>query len=330
MLHGRTVRSIAAVPGVQSVSATSTIPLVGSTSNTGISIEGRPISNPEDSVFVGAEAIAPGYLETMGIPLLEGREITEFDRAGSDTAVLISRSTARFFWPEESAVGKRIKYGSPDSENPWMEIVGVVGDYRYTSLESEPRLETLYPMLSFPAPAMTFVVRTDVDPGAVTAEVQEAIWRVGPQLAVYQVATMDEIVERNTRSIDNLTTLLLGFGLIALVLALGGLYGVMSFSVEKKTQEIGVRMALGAQARSILRNVLQRSVVLVAFGVAVGGVIALLLARSLGDVLFGIEPFDPAAYVMVAAGMFCIGSLAGLIPAMKATRIDPVIALRDE
>jgi len=328
--YEQSIRSIAAVPGVQSVSATSTIPLVGSTSNTGISIEGRPISNPEDSVFVGAEAIAPGYLETMGIPLLEGREITEFDRAGSDTAVLISRSTARFFWPEESAVGKRIKYGSPDSENPWMEIVGVVGDYRYTSLESEPRLETLYPMLSFPAPAMTFVVRTDVDPGAVTAEVQEAIWRVGPQLAVYQVATMDEIVERNTRSIDNLTTLLLGFGLIALVLALGGLYGVMSFSVEKKTQEIGVRMALGAQARSILRNVLQRSVVLVAFGVAVGGVIALLLARSLGDVLFGIEPFDPAAYVMVAAGMFCIGSLAGLIPAMKATRIDPVIALRDE
>lgn len=328
--YERSIRSVAAVPGVQSVSATSTIPLVGSTSNTSFSIENHPTSNPEDAVFVGAEAIAPGYLETMGIPLLEGRGLTAFDRADTETVVIINQSMARFFWPEESAIGKRIRYGGPDTENPWMRIVGVMGDYRYTSLESEPRLETLYPMLSLPTPAMTFVVRTEIDPGAVTAEVQEAIWSVGPELAVYQVASMNEIVDRNTRSIDNVTTLLLGFGLIALVLALGGLYGVMSFSVERKKQEIGLRMALGAQARSILSNILRRSVVLVAFGVTVGGVIALLLARSLGDVLFGIESFDPAAYVIVAAGMLAIGGLAGLIPAMKATRIDPAIALRDE
>ncbi|MEX1309870.1 MAG: ABC transporter permease [Candidatus Sulfomarinibacteraceae bacterium] len=328
--YEQSIREIAAVPGVRSVSATSTIPLVGSTSNTGISIEGRPVSSPDETVFVGAEAIAPDYLETMGIPLLEGRALTAFDRAGSEAAVIINSAMARHFWPGENAIGKRVKYGSPESQNPWMTVVGVMGNYRYTSLDAELRLETLYPMLSFPVPAMTFVVRTEGEPGAATAEVQNAIWRVGPELAIYQVATMDEVVARNTRSIDNLTTLLLGFGLIALVLALGGLYGVMSFTVGRRTQEIGLRMALGAQARSILRAILQRSALLVVFGVAVGGVVAFLLARSLGDMLYEIESFDPAAYLLVAAAMLAVGLLASLVPAVRAAAIDPAVALRDE
>jgi ABC-type antimicrobial peptide transport system permease subunit len=141
---------------------------------------------------------------------------------------------------------------------------------------------------------------------------------------------MDEVVSRNTRSIDNLTTLLLGFGLIALVLALGGLYGVMSFTVGLRTQEIGLRMALGAQAHSILRTILHRSALLVAIGVTIGGVIAYCLARSLGDVLFEIGSFDAAAYAVVAAGMLAVGLLASLIPAVRAASIDPAIALRDE
>jgi len=328
--YEQSISEIASVPGIRSVSATSTIPLVGSTANTSISIEGRPVSNPEDTVFVGAEAIAPGYLEAMEIPLLEGRALTAFDRADGEPGVIISRSTARHFWPGESPVGKRMKYGSPDSANPWMTVVGVMGDYRFTSLESEPRLESLYPIFQFPTRAMTFVVRTEGDPSAMIAEVQHSIWRVGPELAIYQVATMDEVVERNTRSIDNLTTLLLGFGLVALVLALGGLYGVMSFTVGRRTKEIGLRMALGAQARSILRTILFRSTILVVVGLVVGGVIALLLTRSLNQVLFEISAFDPIAYGAVAAIMLVVGILAGLVPAVKAARVDPVIALRHE
>jgi len=328
--YERSISEIAAIPRVQSVSATSTLPLTGSTSNTGISIEGRPVSDPADTVFVGAEVIAPGYLETMEIPLLEGRDLTAFDRADGEPGVIISHSTARFFWPEESPIGQRIKYGSPNSANPWMKVIGVMGDYRYTSLESEPRLETLCSMLLFPSPAMTFVVRTGGDPAAATENVRKAIWRVGPELAIYQVATMDDVVARNTRSIDNLTTLLLGFGLVALVLALGGLYGVMSFTVGRRTKEIGLRMALGAQARSILRSILQRSTLLVVVGLAVGGAIALVLSRSLGEVLFEIGAFDPVAYAAVAAVMLVVGVLAGLVPALKASRVDPVIALRHE
>jgi ABC-type antimicrobial peptide transport system permease subunit len=177
---------------------------------------------------------------------------------------------------------------------------------------------------------MTFVVRTGGDPAAATGEIQEAIWRIGPELAIYQVATMDDVVARNTRSIDNLTTLLLGFGLVALVLSLGGLYGVMSFTVERRTKEIGLRMALGAHAQAILATVLQRSAVLVVAGLAVGGVIALLLSRTLSEVLFETGTFDPVAYIVVACGMLGVGILAGLLPAMRAARVNPVIALRHE
>ena len=328
--YERSIREITAIPGVKSVSATTTIPLVGSTANTGVSIEGQPIADPADTVFVGAEGIVPGYLETMGITLLEGREFTSYDRAADETVVIVSRSTARHFWPDESALGKRMKYGSPDAGNPWMTVVGVTEDFLYTSLESEPRFETLYPALAFSPRAMTFVVRTNGNPASATGDVQNAIWRVGPDLAIYQVDTMDDIVARNTRSVDSLTNLLGGFGLVALVLALGGLYGVMSFTVGRRTREIGLRMALGAQARSILRTILFRSTILVVVGLAVGGVIALLLTRSLNQVLFEIGAFDPVAYGAVAAVMLVVGILAGLVPAVKAARVDPVIALRHE
>ena len=324
------VREIAALPGVRSASACSMIPLLGSNSNSGISVEDHPISDPADTVFIGNEAVVPGYLRTMGIPLIEGRDFTDFDRSEAPAVLIINNLMAKHFWPNESAIGKRVKFGKPDSSNPWTEIVGVMGDHRQTSLDTVPRFEALYAQAQFPSPAMTFVVRTGGDPAALTTEIQKAIWRVGPDLAIYQIDTMDTIVSRNTRSLDSLTDLLMGFGLIALVLALGGLYGVMSFTVGRRTQEIGVRMALGAEARSILRTVLQRSAVLILLGVLAGGLIARLLSWLLREVLFEVSAFDPTAYLVVATGMLAVGLLATLIPATKAARIDPVVALRDE
>jgi putative ABC transport system permease protein len=324
------VGEIASLPGVRTASATSMLPLLGSNSNSGMSLEDHPISDPADKIFVGNEAVAPGYLKAIGIPLIEGRDFTDFDRADTPPIIIINHMMARHFWPDESAVGKRVKFGNPDSPFPWMEVVGVMGDHRQTSLDTEPRFEALYPEAQFPSPTMTFVVRTHGDPAAMTTEVQNAIWKVGPDLAIYEIATMDAIVADNTRSLDSLTNLLSGFGLIALVLALGGLYGVMSFTVGRRTQEIGVRMALGAEARSILAAILQRSAALILFGVLCGGLIAWLLSRWLQGILFGVSAFDPAAYIAVAAGMLAVGLLASLVPAFKAARIDPVVALRNE
>ncbi len=326
----RTVAEIAALPGVRSASASSMIPLLGSNSNSGMSIEDHPISDPADTIFVGNEAVTPGYCETMGIPLLEGREFNAFDRSDTAGVIIINQNMARHFWPDESAIGKRVKFGTADRDTPWLEVIGVMGDHRQTSLNVEPRFETLYPQAQMSSSAMTFVVRTHGNPASLTAEIQRTIWKVGPELAVYQVATMEEILARNTRSFDALANLLAGFGVIALVLALGGLYGVMSFSVARKTQEIGLRMALGAATQSILVNIIRKSLVLVLIGVLAGGLIAWFLGRLLQGVLFEVSALDPTAYIVTVAAMLTVGLLAGLVPALRAARVNPVIALRCE
>ena len=324
------VGEIEALPGVRSVAASSTIPLVGSNSNSSMSIEEHPISDPADAIFVGNEAITPGYLQTMGIPLVEGREFTALDRGDTPRVIIINRLMARHFWPDESALGKRVKFGPLDEDFPWIEVVGVMGDHRQTSLDVDPRFETLYPQFEIPSSAMTFVVRTEPEPASMANAVREAIQKVDPELAVYDVATMDEILAQNTRSLDDLTNLLAGFGVVALVLALGGVYGLLAFTVGLRTREIGLRMALGAEARSILVSVLSRSTSLVLFGVLTGGLIAWLLSRWLRGMLFEVSTLDPVVYVVVAAGMLAVGLLAGLIPALRAAKIDPVIALRNE
>jgi putative ABC transport system permease protein len=295
-----------------------------------MSIEEHPISDPADKVFVGAEAILPGYLETIGIPLIEGREFTANDHAESTPVVIINNFMARHFWPKESAIGKRVKFGPPDGSFPWFEVVGVMGDHRQTALDTGPRFETLYAQAQYPNRAMTFVVRTEGAPGAMTADVQAAIWRIDPDLAVAKVATMEEIFDRNTRSVDDLANLLAGFGVVALVLALGGLYGITSFSVSQRTREIGVRMALGAEEGRILRAVLCRSGAQVLVGTLVGGLIAWWLSRMIRGMLFDVSNLDPTAYGVVTIGMLAVGLVAVLVPAVRAARIDPVIALRCE
>jgi putative ABC transport system permease protein len=324
------VGEIETLPGVRSVAATSTIPLVGSNSNSSMSIEEHPISDPADAIFVGNETVTPGYLETMGIPLVEGREFNTLDRGETPRVIIINRLMARHFWPDESAIGKRVKFGLLNSDFPWLEVVGVMGDHRQTSLDVDPRFETLHPQLEIPSSAMTFVVRTEPEPASLASAVREAIQRVGPELAVYDVATMDEILARNTRSLDDLTNLLAGFGVVALVLALSGVYGLLAFTVGLRTREIGLRMALGAEARSILVSVLSRSTWLLLCGVLAGGLIAWLLSRWLRGMLFEVSTLDPAVYAVAAVGMLAVGLLAGLIPALRAATIDPVIALRNE
>lgn len=326
----RASREISSLPGVRSASATGTIPLIGSNSNGSMSIEEHPISDPADKIFVGAEAVTPGYLETIGIPLIEGREFAETDTEDSPPVIIINNFMARHFWPDESAVGKRVKFGPLDSEYPWMEVVGVIGDHRQTSLDTGPRFETLYAQAQFAVTAMTFVVRTEGAPGPLTADVQAAIWRIDPDLAISEVATMTEILERNTRSVDDLANLLSGFGAVALILALGGLYGVTSFAVSRRTREIGVRMALGAEKSMILAGVLRRSAVQILIGVIAGGLIAWWLGRLIRGMLFEVSALDPMAYVIFSAGMFAVGFLAVLVPALRAARIDPVVALRHE
>jgi putative ABC transport system permease protein len=326
----RAVDEIATVPGVRSAAAVSVIPLIGNNGNSSVTIDGHPITDPTDKVMVGSEAATPQYLETMGIPLLEGRAFSGLDRTDSPGVILINRHMARQFWPDQSAVGRRLKFGGADADTPWLEVIGVMGDYRQTSLDTPVRFETLRPLSQAAAPAVTFAVRTHGEPGSASGDIQTAIWRADPELALYAVATMDDIAETNIRGRADLAAVLSGFGVIALVLAVGGLYGVMSYSVSRTTHEIGLRMALGAEARSILMTVVRRSSSLVLLGLAVGGLLAWLLSEALQGMLFDVSAFDPATYLVVAAGMMSVGLVAGLVPAARAARIDPVVALVEE
>jgi putative ABC transport system permease protein len=324
------VYEIQTVPGVQSAAAVSVIPLIGNNGNSSVTIEDRPVQDPADKIMVGSEVATPRYLETMGIPLIEGRIFTSLDRADTPGVVIINRHMAHHFWPEESAIGKRMKFGRPDSDTPWLEVIGVMGDYRQTSLDTPVRFETLRPQAQAAASAVTFVVRTHGDPATTTTDVQTAIWRVDPDLALYAVATMDEIADANTRALGNLAILLSAFGVVALVLAVGGLYGVMSYSVSRMTREIGLRMALGAEARMILLVVVRRSAMLVLLGLGAGSLLAWLLSDALRGMLFGVSALDPVTYLAVAAAMLSAGLVAGLIPASRAARIEPVVAMAGE
>ena len=184
----------------------------------------------------------------MGITLLEGREFTQFDRADTRGVIIVNKLLAEHFWPNESALGKRVRFGRPDGDEPWLEVVGVMADYHQTSLDIDPRFETLYPQTFYTSSAMDFVVRTKIPPESLIDEIQAAIWGIGPELAIYNVSTMEEILERNIRSADDLANLLGGFGIVALVLALGGLYGMLSFS--GRPEDPGNRRADGTGSRS--------------------------------------------------------------------------------
>jgi putative ABC transport system permease protein len=325
----RAMEEIEALPGVRSAAAASTIPLIGNTSNASVTFEDRPDPDPADKIFSGVEIVTPGFLETMGIPLLHGTDLDGVGR-GSTPGVIVNQYLAESIWPGESALGKRLKYGPRDSEIPWLEVVGVMGDYRQAALDREVRFETLVSYDLFSSPAMTFVVRTDGGPAAAAGSVRAAVWRIDPGLAIHDVATMAEIRAANTRSQNDLANMLAAFSLVALVLAAGGLYGVISYTVSRKTHEVGVRMALGAQTRAILLSVVRRTARLLAAGVLAGGLLAYLLTLTLGSVLYEVSASDPVSYLGVAAVMLTVGFAAGLVPAVRAARIDPTVALRYE
>jgi len=324
------VGEIRALPGVRSAAATSTIPLIDNNSNSSLAIEDHPISDPADTVFVGAEVVTAGYLETMSIPLVEGRSFTESDRADTPGVIVINRYMAEHFWPGESALGKRVKFGPRESSRPWLEVIGVMGDYRQTSLDSDVRFETLLPQSQVASATTTFVVRTHGAPGALADDVRRAVWRLDPDLALYEVATMDEIVRENSQSQSDVAWLLSAFSLVGMVLAIGGLYGVMSHTVGQQTHEIGLRMAVGADPRGVLLAVIRRSARLIVLGIAMGGLMAWLLGTALRSMLFEVSPGDPVSYVSVATIMVAVGLAAAIIPARRAARINPMAALRCE
>jgi putative ABC transport system permease protein len=316
------------LPGVEFAGATHRLPLRGN-SAIGFQIEGRPAPAPGESVSVNYRSISPDYFRAMGAPLAAGRTFTEEEGWQKMSAVIINQAFQRRYWPDENPLDKRIRIGrAPDS--PWLTIVGVAADVKESGLNTDTEAGMYLPYVVAPAPAMTLVLRTVREPLSLAVAAGAAIRQVDSEQAVSNISTLEQLLSDTVAQPRFNTGLLALFALLALLLAAVGIYGVMSYAVTARRQEIGLRMAMGAQARDVLKLVVGQGMKLVAFGLALGLLAALGLTRWLKTLLFNVEATDPLTYAVIAALLAAVALLACYIPARRAMKVDPLVALRHE
>jgi putative ABC transport system permease protein len=308
------------------------LPLSGANMNRGFSVEGRPQSRPDENVSVDYQVVSPNYFQTLGIPLLRGRAFTDDDAAGKPNVAIISDAMARKYFPGEEPLSKRIAFGDQSKADSWRTIVGVVGNVRQESMEDEPfpTAFTPYRQDHESLARAAIVLRTDSDPSALAAALRREIAAIDPRQPVSHVETMEELLSASMTR-PRFVTLLLGvLASVALALATLGVYALLSYTVTERTREIGIRMALGAQRRDVFKMVIGQGAALALVGVAVGLACAFALTRVMSSLLFGVTATDPLTFAGVALVVTCVALVACYLPARRATKVDPMIALRYE
>jgi putative ABC transport system permease protein len=321
---------VGGIPGVVSVSAVSHLPIGGGNAGRGFVIEGRPDPGPENQPGAGYSVICPNYFRTMGIKLISGREFTERDSQNAPGVIVINEAMAKRNWPNEDPLGKRIKIGFFNSDAPWMTIVGIAQDVKQGGLDRRPRPAFFRPYSQAAWPVMTLVVRTASSPGAFINPIKQALARFEPDRAASGIRTMDETLYDSVGSRRFPMMLLVAFSLVALTLAAVGISGVVGFAVSQRTREIGIRMALGARKGHVIRSVLNRSMIAALIGVGVGLAASFGLTRFLTGLLFEVKPMDPVVLGSAALILTAVAFIACYLPARRATKVDPMIALRCE
>jgi len=321
-LYERTLDALRAIPGVEIASATSRLPLAPGNSARGLNIPGVPPNTPTDANYRTA---TPDYFRTMGIPLLRGRVFSDADREGRPPVAVVSASVAQRFWPDQDPIGKQFSI-----DDPKITIVGVVGDVHAASLDAPVRPTVYVPYRQDAFPFMTFVMRTAADPAAIAGPIRQAIWQVDREQPVGDVMTMDRRLSESLSRRRFGVTLLTAFGVVAVALAAIGLYGVLAFIVAQRRREIGVRMALGATAREVIVDVMGHGLRLAFVGVAIGIALAIAVTRLMQTLLYGTSATDAATFAAVATILIVIAAGASALPALRASRLDPLVALREE
>jgi putative ABC transport system permease protein len=326
--HQQTLERISNLPGVESAGLISHLPIEERGYNGNISIEGKTYP-PNESPLVEFRVVSEDYFQTAGIPLLRGRLFSKEERDDTQPVVVINDAMARQIWPGEDPIGKRL---ADDSKAT---VIGVVGDVKNYGLlrQSAPEMYAPYTLASF-WPDMRWnlrlLVRSTLDSSSIAAAVRREVQAVDPAQPIYAVQTMNLVIENTVRDKSLNTTLLTVFAGVSLLLALIGVYGVMSYTVAQHTREIGIRIALGAQPRAILKLIVGRGLVLVSVGVAVGVLASIGLTRFIENMLFGVTPTDPLTFVAIVALLGLVALLACLIPAQRAMRVDPIVVLRSQ
>jgi predicted permease len=323
------IRRVRILPGVQSTAVADNLPLTYNGDSMFISVEGLPDPPPDQQPDVVYRVVGPEYFATMGIPMISGRDFTDQDKGDSKDVVVISEKTAQHFWPGQDPIGKRLKPGSSTSKAPWREVIGIVKDVRQNDLIAPPKMQMYlnYRQLKN-IPANALVVRTSIEPMSLAGSVRNAIWSVDKDQTVADIETMDHIVA-DAVARQRFSMFLLGFfAAVALLLASVGIYGVMSYSVAQRTREIGIRMALGARRTDVLQMTVKEGMKLVGAGMLFGVAAAFILTRLMASLLYGISATDPATFVGISLVILAVAVLASYVPALRATRVDPVVALR--
>jgi putative ABC transport system permease protein len=325
----RAMEQIRAVPGVVSVGTTTRVPLGGGGSTQPFSVEGRPAAAIAEQPMAQTRYISPDYFRAIGIPLRQGRFFSDQDRDNSVPVVIISEAMARRFWPGENPIGRRLT-PSFHSEQGTREIVGVVGDVKTSGLDADASAMMYLPFKQAPLPFLSFVVRTASTPESLIQPVSKAIYAIDKEQALTDVETMDQVLGKSLSGRRFNMTLLLTFAGVALMLAAVGVYGVMNYTVTLRRRELGIRMALGAAKMDVLRLVLGQGLTLTLIGVGAGLVAAYALTRLMASLLYGVTATDYLTFGSVSAVLVAVGLVASYVPARRATKVNPTIALRAE
>ena len=328
--YRRLVTQVQSSPGVQSVSFGTNQPLSGNAGSDPFAIEGRKL-DPTNLTSAGWQLVGANYLKTLGIPLVKGRDFTTEDmQPGAPPVAVINERMAARYWPNEDPIGRRITLGLPRPENPWITIVGIARDVPHRAVDSKPEPDWYASRLPAPQRHRFLFVRSALPASTLTATIRNTVAAIDPHQPLTSVKTMEQVISTTTAP-RRFNALLLGvFAAIALLLAALGIYSVISYSITLRTQEIGIRMALGANRPAILRMVLRKGIVLTLTGTALGLAGAFALTRWMSSLLFGVSASDPATYVIVLIIALGAALLACSIPASRASRVDPLIALRYE
>jgi len=336
--------NVKAIPGVESAALTLSLPIEGSHWGSVFIVGDQPVPERAKIPHAAFNPISPEYIQTMRIPLLKGRVFTEADTEKAPYVVLINETMARRFWPNENPIGKRVKQGWPEwttEQAPWREVVGVVGDVKLQGVIEQTPLHVYLPLSQNSISSMYLAVRSQVEPQSLTAPIQAAVHAVDSQIPLYEVRTMEDRMQRAVVSQRAAMILLSAFAIVAMLLAVVGIYGVISWGVVQRTREMGVRMALGALRRDVMWLVLRRCSLLVIAGVSLGLLGSFALTRVVGaslsevgpgktPLLFGVKALDPMTFIVAPILLALVALLACCLPARRATKIDPLVALRYE
>jgi len=327
-LYDKMIDAIQAIPGVRSATMSQVRLLSGNSYTTGVYMEGAPL-DAASSIGVHRMIVRPNFIETVGMRLLLGRNLNEYDVKTSAKVALINDAMARKHFGGTSPIGKRFKFGILPTA-PYVEIVGVVSDAKYTRIQSEVPATVYTSYLQDPISGMHFAVRTAMDPLTIAPQLTKAMYEVDKDLPLFEIKTQEQEAGETQNGERGFAIACTFFGILALMLASIGLYGIMSFSVTRRRNEIGIRMALGASGRSVVRMVMRESMLLVGIGVIIGIAAALGLTRLIASQLYGLQPHDPFTITTAVLLMLAIAGFAGYLPARRAAKVDPMVALRYE